>query len=91
MKQFSLKKKTRRQLKKGAKALRKAWKHAGGPVGLTTGLLALGGLAAHAALDPELRQKTRELASNARDLFRQLTAAGEGKSHDQPRLSQAHA
>ena len=74
MKTFTLKKKTRRQLKKTGKAFRKALKHAGGPLGLTTGALTLGGLAAYAALDPDIRTRTRELAGSARDLLRQITS-----------------
>lgn len=87
MKTFTLKKKTRRQLKKTSKALRKALKHAGGPIGITTGALTLGGIAAFAALDPDVRSRARELASSARDLLRQITS---GERESQPSLLHAH-
>jgi hypothetical protein len=90
MKPFALKKKTRRQLKKTGKAVRKALKRAGGPAGIATGALTLGGLAAYAVMDPDVRTRTRELAGAARDLFRQVTGGDAARDRDQPLLHQAH-
>ena len=67
-----MKKKTRRQIKKTTKAVRKALKRAGGPVGIATGALTLGGLAAFAIFDPEIRQRSRQLAGAARDVLRRF-------------------
>jgi len=90
MKPFALKKKTRRQLKKSGKALRKVLKKAGGTAGIATGALTLGGLAAFAALDPDVRSRTRELAGAARDLFRQITSGEGTRERAQALLQHAH-
>ena len=66
---MKLKKKTRRQIKKTTKALRKAVKRAGGPVGIATGALTLGGLAAVAFFDPEVRERSRSLVGATRDFL----------------------
>jgi hypothetical protein len=89
-------KKTRRQIKKAGrqvrkttKTLRKALKRAGGPAGLATGALALGGLAA--AVSPVLRERTRTLAGSARDFFERLASNTQDDEHaDKPLLEHTH-
>lgn len=67
-----MKKKTRRQIKKTTKTVRRALKRAGVPLGIASGALTLGGLAAVVAFDPEVRQRSRAFAGAARDFFLKL-------------------
>lgn len=72
--QISISKKTRRQLKKGAKAVRKAIKRARKPAGLAAGALTLGGIAAAVVMDPTVRQRSRALFDGTVDYFRRGTS-----------------
>lgn len=90
MKPFTLDKKTRRQLKRTRKSLRKALKYASRSKGLTASALTLGGLAAFAAFDPNIRSRARELAVSARDLLKQVASGDGARSSEQALTVQAH-
>lgn len=73
-----MKKKTRRQLKKGMKSLRKGWKRLSPALSASLGGLGLGGVTASgllvaAALDPRVRESSRELASALGDFASRLS------------------
>lgn len=86
-----MKKKTRRQIKKTTKTLRKALKRASKPLGIASGALTLGGLAAVVAFDPEIRQRSRAFAGAARDFFlRTGRDAKERLEGEAPRLETTH-
>jgi hypothetical protein len=84
-----MKKKHRRMIKKTSKAMRKVLSRAGGPVGLATGALTLGGLTL-AALSPELRQHSRDLASSTLKSLRGLAERKNGAKARPSLLEHAH-
>jgi hypothetical protein len=65
----SMKKKTRRRIKRATKTARENWKRAVGPLGVTTSALTLGGFAVVAAFDPTTRERAQALAGATRELF----------------------
>jgi hypothetical protein len=88
---LSMKKSTRKQIKKTTKTFRKALKRASKPLGVAGGALTLGGLAAVVAFDPEIRERSRAFAGAARDFF--LRAGRQAKEQLQgetPRLETTH-
>ncbi|HEX5655832.1 MAG TPA: hypothetical protein VFX59_01500 [Polyangiales bacterium] len=84
-------KKIRKQIKRTTKSLRKALKRGGKPLGVATGALTLGGLAAVVAFDPEIRERSRVFAGAARDFFlRAGRQAKEPLQSEAPRLEVTH-
>lgn len=77
-------------IKKTAKTVRKTFKKAAGPVGITTGALTLGGLTALAAFSPDVRQRSRELASSAVQGLRRLVGREDDSTRRSPLLEHAH-
>jgi hypothetical protein len=88
---FRMKKSMRKQIKKTTKTLRKALKRASKPLGVAGGALTLGGLAAVAAFDPEIRERSRAFAGAARDFFlRTGRTAKEHLQSEPARLETTH-
>jgi hypothetical protein len=85
-----MKKKTERQIKKTTKSLRKVLRRAGTPLGIASGALTLGGLAAVVAFDPEVRQRSRAFAGAARDFFLRAVRQTREQSPDPARLDVTH-
>jgi hypothetical protein len=83
-----MKKKHRRQWKKTTKTLRKALKRGSAPLGVATGALTLGGLAAVVAFDPEVRDRSRAFAGAARDFFRRLGSGAREAMNSEHQLAE---
>lgn len=71
-----MKKKTKKQLRKTVKSLRDTMGDVS-PAGLTAGAVAIGGLAASLARDPEIRRHARALAASVLEHLQHFVAGAE--------------
>jgi hypothetical protein len=87
-----MKKSTRRLFKKAARNVRKQLKNVARPLGGGEAALVLGGVAAAAALSPDVRARTKHLAIAAIDRLQVMIAgASDGAPRDEHAIARTDA